>query len=82
MKSMNRSVLLGLLGILPSVTVSYAQTTVDPDPRYPVPRERAVDEQVPPGELSCRPIESWYRKVLWSGSGMGSCMWPGSEGLR
>src|SRR5690349_3109878 len=51
MKSMKRSILLGLLGILLSVTVSYAQTTVDPDPRYPVPRERAVDQQVPPDRV-------------------------------
>lgn len=44
---MRRSALLGILGILVSVTLSYAQTTVDPDPRRTVPRERLVDEQVP-----------------------------------
>jgi opacity protein-like surface antigen len=47
MKWMRRSVLLGILGIWASVTISYAQTTVDPDTGRPIPRDRVADEQVP-----------------------------------
>jgi hypothetical protein len=54
MKWMRRSVMLGILGILASVTVSYAQTTVDPDTGRPVPRERVVDERVPPDQVVVR----------------------------
>jgi len=54
MKWMRRSVMLGILGILASVTVSYAQTTVDPDTGRPVPGERVVDERVPPDQVVVR----------------------------
>jgi hypothetical protein len=44
MKRIRRSVLLGILGLLASVTISYAQSTVDPDTGRPAARDRAVDE--------------------------------------
>ena len=51
MKRMRRSVLLGILGLVASVTISYAQSTVDPDTGRPAPRDRAVGEQVPPDRV-------------------------------
>ena len=51
MKWMRRSVLLGILGILASVTISYAQTTVDPDTGRPVPRDRVIGEPAPPDRV-------------------------------
>src|SRR5689334_17931116 len=47
MKSLTRSALMGMLSLLASVTLSYAQTTVEQDPGRTVPQDRMVDEQVP-----------------------------------
>jgi hypothetical protein len=44
---MTRIVMFGLLAILTGATVSYAQTTVDPDPGRTAPRDRAVEQSVP-----------------------------------
>lgn len=47
MKSLARGVLMGILSLLASVTLSYAQTTIEQDPGRTAPRDRMVDEQVP-----------------------------------
>jgi hypothetical protein len=42
---MRQSVMCGILSVLAGATISYAQTTVDPDAGRTVPRDRAVDER-------------------------------------
>ncbi|MDK2741292.1 MAG: hypothetical protein NDI90_00120 [Nitrospira sp. BO4] len=44
---LTRIVMSGVLGLLTGATVSYAQTTIDPDLGRTVPRERAIEEPVP-----------------------------------
>src|SRR3569832_725078 len=54
MKCLKRVVLCGVLGVLVSATVSYAQTTLEAEPGSPelgpnVPRQRSIaDDRVPP----------------------------------
>ena len=51
MTNWKRSVLLGILGMVLGSSLSYAQTTVDPDTGLVVPRDSVVGQPVPPDRV-------------------------------